>query len=225
MTSEDSAWMRLVRFSFRLLYNEFAWTYGPVSWLASLGQWQAWMAAAIPYLTVRTDRPTDVLEINHGPGHMLLGLHRRGYRAVGLDLSPSMGRQAQRRLHRGRAAVPLVRADVQAIPFPEMAFDHVLSTFPSEFITWPETLQNIHRVLRAEGRLVVIPLARFSGEGLPVRLLEWAYAITGQRPPALEETTNHPFWQALEGYGFKVSIEQVTLARSTVTVVIATKLL
>jgi ubiquinone/menaquinone biosynthesis C-methylase UbiE len=136
-----------------------------------------------------------------------------------------MGRQAQRRLHRGRAAVPLVRADVQAIPFPEMAFDHVLSTFPSEFITWPATLQNIHRVLRAEGRLVVIPLARFSGEGLPVRLLEWAYAITGQRPPALEETTNHPFWQALEGYGFKVSIEQVTLARSTVTVVIATKLL
>ena len=35
-------WWRFVRFGFRLLYNEFAWTYDFVAWVVSFGQWKAW---------------------------------------------------------------------------------------------------------------------------------------------------------------------------------------
>ena len=74
-------WFTLVGFGFRLLYNEFAWTYDGVSWLVSLGDWRRWQVAALPFIVGR-----DVLEIGHGPGHMLLALQNAGFAVVGLDL-------------------------------------------------------------------------------------------------------------------------------------------
>ena len=86
-------WWRLVRFGFRLLYQEMAWTYDLVSWAVSLGEWRAWQRAALPFVSGR-----HVLEIAHGPGHLLLALSTAGFTVSGLDLSPQMGRQARRRL-------------------------------------------------------------------------------------------------------------------------------
>ncbi|MCB9446672.1 MAG: class I SAM-dependent methyltransferase, partial [Ardenticatenaceae bacterium] len=43
-------WKKLIRFGFRLLYNELAWTYDAVSWLVSLGDWRSWQQAALPFV-------------------------------------------------------------------------------------------------------------------------------------------------------------------------------
>ena len=75
-------WQQLVRFGFRLLYNEMAWTYDMVSWSVSLGEWRLWQQAALPFVSGET-----VLEIGHGPGHMLLALQNMGVAVTGLDLS------------------------------------------------------------------------------------------------------------------------------------------
>jgi hypothetical protein len=45
-------WWGLVRFGFRLLYNEFAFTYDTVSKVVSLGAWRCWQRAALKYLAV-----------------------------------------------------------------------------------------------------------------------------------------------------------------------------
>lgn len=220
-------WSRLIRFAFRLLYNELAWTYDAVSWLVSLGDWRQWQRAALPYV-----RGSHVLELAHGPGHVLLALRAAGYRTVGLDLSPYMGRQAQRRLRRAGREAPLLRGRAEALPLPEAYFDTVLSTFPTEFIVAPETLAAVHRVLKHDGRFVFVPEGHFTGRDPLVRFLEWLYAITGQRSGdfALDEAQRWPaadLRALLEARftdaGFSLTFAQVTLPRSSATVVIAEK--
>lgn len=220
-------WKKLVNFGFRLLYNELAWTYDIVSWLVSLGDWRAWQRAALPFV-----RGPSVLEIGHGPGHMLLALRQAGFRVVGLDLSPHMGRQAQKRLREAGTVVPLLRGDVLVLPLATAVFDTVLATFPTDYIVDPATLLSVSRVLRGNGRFVIIPEAHFTGRGPLNRFIEWLYTITGQRagPFAVDESDNwpaHPVWQTIvERFtvaGFRLEVKQIRLRRSMVTILIAIK--
>ncbi len=171
-------WQVFLGLFFRLLYNELAWTYDLVAWMVSLGQWQAWGRTAIPHL--REDR---VLELAHGPGHLLATMAERGLVPVGLDLSPYMGRLAKQRLGKGSLAVPLVRARAQALPFRDGVFDSAVATFPTEFILDSATLREAARVLRPAGRLVVVAWVRL-GERDPLsRFIGWLYRVTGQGEP------------------------------------------
>jgi SAM-dependent methyltransferase len=176
-------WWAFVRLFFRLLYNEFAWTYDLVAWVVSLGQWTAWGRTAIPHL-----RGKRVLELAHGPGHLLVAMAERGLVPTGLDLSPYMGRLARRRLG---PAVSLARARAQVFPFRDGCVDSVVAAFPTEFILDPATLQEIARVLRPGGRLVVVAWARLGGRDPVSRFIGWLYRVTaqGEPPPGLEEVT------------------------------------
>jgi ubiquinone/menaquinone biosynthesis C-methylase UbiE len=220
-------WTNLLHFGFRLLYNELAWTYDAVSWLVSLGDWRAWQRAALPFV-----QGPDVLEIGHGPGHMLLALRRAGFRVVGLDVSPYMGRQAQKRLMEAGKTVPLIQGDVMALPVKTAVFDTVLATFPTDYVVDPVTLLNVNRVLRENGRFVIVPEGHLTGRGPLHHFIEWLYAITGQRagPFAVDEADNwpdHPVWQLIverfTAAGFRLEMEQIRLPRSIVTILIACK--
>lgn len=216
-------WHSLIRLGFRLLYYELAWTYDLVSWLVSRGEWRAWQQAALPFVAGR-----DVLEIGHGPGHMLLALQRARFAVVGLDLSPFMGRQAQRRTQR---TIPLVRGQVQDLPFATAVFDTVLATFPTEYVVDPATLTAVSRVLRADGRFVIVPEGHLTGRGPLNRLIAWLFTITGQRPaaagPQPDEWAETAVWQMdgarFQAAGFQVEVRQITLPRSRVTVIVASK--
>jgi ubiquinone/menaquinone biosynthesis C-methylase UbiE len=214
-------WTALVGFGFRLLYNELAWTYDLVSWLASLGEWRAWQRAALPYVVGR-----EVLEVGHGPGHMLLALQNGRFNPTGLDLSPAMGRLARQRTQR---TVPLVRGKVQALPFGPATFDTVLATFPTEYVVDPTTLTAVWRVLKDNGRFVIVPEARFTGRKRLQRLMEWLYVITGQRgngrstTPATTDFTWQPHLARFHHAGFHIQFHHHTLPRSQVTIIVATK--
>jgi ubiquinone/menaquinone biosynthesis C-methylase UbiE len=169
-------WWRFVRFGFHLLYNEFAWTYDLVAWVVSFGQWKAWGRTTIPHL-----EGERVLELAHGPGHLLVAMAERGLSPVGLDLSPYMSRQARRRLLKSDGlTIPLVRARAQALPFRDGCFDSTVATFPSEYIMARETLRGVARVLKPEGRLVVAGGVFLSGWDPLSRFIWWLYRITGQ---------------------------------------------
>ncbi len=168
-------WWGFIRLFFRLLYHEAAFTYDLVAGLVSLGQWWAWGRTAIPYL-----RGERVLELAHGPGHLLVTLAERGWSPVGLDLSLQMGRLARRRLRRAGLSLPLVRARAESLPFRDRCFDSLVATFPTEFIFAPETLAEARRVLRPGGRLVVVAGARMVGGNPLARFIRWLYRVTGQ---------------------------------------------
>ncbi len=208
-----TVWRMLIQFGFRLLYHEMAWTYDVVSWLVSLGAWRDWQRAALPFLHGRR-----ILELGHGPGHMLAALEKAGFVAVGLDLSPQMGRLA-----RGRAAVPLVRGMVQSLPFADGAFDAVLATFPTEYIIDPETLTAVYRVLAADGRFVIVPEGHLTGRGPLRRFIKWLFRITGQREGAFarDEATWESFQALFAAASFTAEVHQVQLPGSVATVVVA----
>jgi ubiquinone/menaquinone biosynthesis C-methylase UbiE len=206
---------------FRLLYHELAWTYDLVAWAVSFGQWKAWGRAAIPRL-----RGPRVLDMAHGPGHLLVAMTRAGLSPVGLDLSPQMGRLAQARLRapspspgegRGEGEPLLVRAQAQALPFRSGSFDSVVSTFPAEFIMRAETLNEIARVIKDAGGAVVVPGVAFK-RNLPARLLEWLYTVTGQQEPALPKLAD-----ALAEAGLAIEIEREPLGYVDVLIVVARK--
>ncbi len=220
-------WIGLVRLGFRLLYYELAWTYDLVSWVVSLGEWRNWQRAALPFVTGER-----VLEIGHGPGHMLLDLAAAVPHVAGLDLSPYMGRQARNRLEKAGLPVVLVRGRVQALPWATAVFDTVLATFPTDYIIEPETIASVIRVLKADGRLIIIPEGHLVGQGALYRFIDWLFRVTGQRDGAFmldeegfwpDTAVWEPFCQGYTAAGFTVEVRQIQLERSVVTVIIAQK--
>jgi ubiquinone/menaquinone biosynthesis C-methylase UbiE len=202
-----------LRLFFRLLYNEFAWSYDLVAWAVSLGQWKAWGRTALPHL-----RGERVLELGHGPGHLLETLANQQLAPMGLDLSPQMTRQAKRRLRQTGLQVPLVRARAQALPFRSGSFDSVVATFPTEYITHLHTLHEVSRVLTSKGRLAVALGVCFEGAGLLSTLLAWLYRVTGQ-----DRAFSDAFTARLRQANLSPSITGEEVDRATVVLIVAEK--
>ncbi|MGQ0602004.1 MAG: class I SAM-dependent methyltransferase [Anaerolineales bacterium] len=204
----------IMRFFFRVLYNEFAWTYDLVSRFVSMGQWRSWQRTTLNHL-----RGKRVLEIGHGTGNMLLDLTALGFEPVGLDLSRAMGRIASIKIQKHGLSVPLARAHVRALPFADGAFPSLLATFPTEFIIAPAAIAEFKRVLQSGGVLVFVPVAQITGPAWRDRFAEWLFRVTG-------ESATDWFAPLLARYadaGFTARLERVALPRSVVTLVIAEK--
>ncbi len=177
-------WWSLIRFGFRLLYNELAFTYDLVSRVVSLGQWRCWQRASLKYLNIGPDE--YVLELAHGTGNLQVDLHQAGIRSIGLDFSPYMGRIAQRKITQHKFDISLIQATALQLPFESSRFPAIISTFPTPFIFELQTLSEIHRVLKNDGILIIVINGQFNRTGFLQKLLEWLYRITGQRSDSLE---------------------------------------
>jgi ubiquinone/menaquinone biosynthesis C-methylase UbiE len=103
-----------------------------------------------------------------------------------------MAHLAGRRLRRSKLPLRLNRARAQSLPFPSNHFANVVATFPTDYMLAPNTIAEIHRVLRSgsaqhpPGRLVIVFEGQLRGPW-PLRpLIDWLYQITAQRslPPA-----------------------------------------
>jgi ubiquinone/menaquinone biosynthesis C-methylase UbiE len=199
-----------LRIFFRLLYHSFAWTYDFVAAAVSLGQWRSWLMVTAPYLP-----GPRVLELGHGPGHLQVRLFAEGRQAFGLDESRQMGRLARKRLLRRGFTPRLTRGFAQALPFPPDFFNQVVATFPSEYITDLQTLDEIYRVLVPGGEAVLLLLAWITEKRWYGRLASWLFRVTGQAPPQWDDRYLAP----LQRTGFQSRAEQILLRSSTVLVI------
>lgn len=215
----------LIKFGFHLLYYQFAWSYELVAWLVSFGQWSAWRRLALPFM-----QPGPTLELAFGPGVFFIDLVEAGYKPVGIDLSPYMARQAGRRLRRQKIERTLSRAKTQALPFPAEQFANVVATFPTDYILEPQTLAEIHRVLRSAssahnndgGRLIIVAEGQLRGPW-PIRpFIDWLYRITDQRrlPPEepLRLLADHKFEARWEFPGAEGAQARLLLAKKRATI-------
>jgi ubiquinone/menaquinone biosynthesis C-methylase UbiE len=209
-------WWTVIRFGFRLLYNEMAFTYDIVSAVVSIGEWRSWQRSALKHLDPNSGK--RLLELAHGTGNLQIDLVKAGYDTVGYDLSPYMGRIAKRKMRRKGLAAKLVRGKAQQLPFPSGVFDAVISTFPTDFIFAAETLREINRILESHGRLIIVPNGVLTGGGLGEAALEWLYRITGQRGGQNTSLSDY-FAQ----FGFEVSVHEERCRRSIAQVIVARK--
>lgn len=216
METARRIWWAVVRFSFRLLYNELAFTYDLVSFIVSLGAWRCWQQAVLKYLSV--SKTVRILELAHGTGNLQLDLCEQGYQAVGYDLSPYMGRIAQKKLRKHKYTSQLVRGMAQQLPFPTASFGAIISTFPTDFIVDPSTLEEVRRILQPSGQFIIVPNGILTGSNFAGASLEWLYYITGQRD---EKTVN--LSELFTPYGFEAKLFEEQCPRSRVQVIVATK--
>lgn len=220
----------LLRFFFRLLYHQFAFTYDLVAATVSLGRWKDWVLSVLLFI-----QGARILEIGHGPGHLQRALLERNLLAFGLDESTQMGRLARYNLtrflqskidkndHVGYTQINLTRGVSQTLPFPAESFDTIVSTFPSEYIFDPKTLAEAQRVLTPNGRFIILPGATIMGRGVLDRAMALLFRVTGETPPHLAEMlqarTKRPFATA----GFHVEFHEVEVGSSMVFILVATK--
>ena len=206
-------WRRVAGFGFRLLYNELAWLYDPVSHAVSRGRWQAWQRSAMPYLP-----PSGrVLEVGSGPGHLVRTLAGAGYETIGLEVSRSMLGLARRGLRKGTYAASICRGRAQALPFASHTFDAVVVTFPTRFIYEPATLCELGRVLEAGRRLVIVLEAELTDRDTHARCIGGLCYLAGQRDQRPEIV------ELLEAAGFRAQRETVALPGSRVIIAVGTK--
>ena len=206
MTGNSPLHFRLLasflRTFFKLLYHQLAWSYDWVAAIVSLGKWQNWIFTVIPFI-----EGPEVLEIGHGPGHLLLALSEAGIHIVGLDESPQMSRQAHHRILRKGINPLLTNGLAQFLPFPDSHFHQVVATFPSEYIYDPSVLAEIYRILIPGGELLVLPVAWITGQKWYDRIAANLFRVTGQSPeaytPDIVTEVSKPFQES----GFIVRVE------------------
>jgi ubiquinone/menaquinone biosynthesis C-methylase UbiE len=96
------------------------------------------------------------LEVAIGTG-LNLGRYPAGVRLTGVDFSAGMLAVAAKRAAAERAAVSLVQADAQRLPFGDATFDTVVSTLAMcAFPDQSAVVAEMHRVLVPGGRLLLV---------------------------------------------------------------------
>ena len=206
---------RLLRVFFRWLYHPLAFAYDLVAAAVSLGQWKDWGRAVLPFI-----QGTRILELGHGPGHLLISLASPDRLVIAIDESRQMSRLASRRLKQlaPNEAPALARGISQVLPFPRSSFDTLVSTFPSEYIFDPRTLEEVRRVLVPGGRLVTLPVAWPRN-----RILSWIFRITGEAPSEALEVVKNRFITPFQKSGFQVDVQTLEVKSGTVMILIATR--
>lgn len=186
---------RVVR-TYDRLSRVYDWFVGPLEAPARI--------QAIDFLAL--DGTKRVLEVGCGPGHGLAELATRvpNGHVYGLDAAPGMLDRARRRRKRRSVTdrVSLLLGDARRLPVRSDSMDAVFMEATLELFSPTDmrtVLEEISRVLEADGRLCVVTMERAGAEDSRfVRFYEWlfehvpGYRAVGCRPVyarrALEET-------------------------------------
>ncbi len=172
---------------YSLLYNQLAWAYDCVSWAVSLGRWDSWRRAALPFV-----QGEQVLEVGFGTGALLCELDGGRRRVFGLEPSAAMQRISARKLGQRGQTVPRLQGTAQRLPFVDRAFDTIVTTFPASFILDKRAHREFARCLRPGGRLIVVEVVLSSRQPL----LRFFFQLLFPSPPGAPEQLGEAFQAA-----------------------------
>jgi demethylmenaquinone methyltransferase/2-methoxy-6-polyprenyl-1,4-benzoquinol methylase/phosphoethanolamine N-methyltransferase len=136
--------------------------YDPLVWVMLLGRTRALRALPLDLAAVRPGE--RVLEVGCGTGELALAAARRvgrGGSVVGIDAAPAMIEVARSKARRTGSPARFQIETVEAMSFPDGAFDVVLSSLMMHHLPGElkgRALSEIRRVLRPGGRIVIIDL-------------------------------------------------------------------
>ncbi len=143
-----------------------------------------------------------VLELCSGTASLSLMAAKGGARAIALDNSPGMLAVAGEKDRRLKAGITLVRADAEALPFREGAFDRVVASLAMHELGKDRAttaLSETMRVLKHGGRLVIFDYHRAGGVAGWFERLAFAFLETH----TAEEWVGVDIQSALREAGFR----------------------
>ena len=124
-----------------------------------------------------------VLEIGFGTGHNLLRIAKAvgsTGRVYGIDLAENMVTTTRKMLKKSGQLnlVDLRCGDAEQLPYESESMDAVITNFTLELFDTPNiqvVLDEAHRVLRHEGRIVVAGMSKEGKQKLTVHAFEWTH--------------------------------------------------
>jgi demethylmenaquinone methyltransferase/2-methoxy-6-polyprenyl-1,4-benzoquinol methylase len=149
-----------------------------------------------------------VLEIGFGTGYCLKQMAEsvgENGQVYGIDISSGMLEVSKKRLEEAGLLdrVELYCEDVLKMPCEDNKFDAVFMSFTLELFDTPEipqVLNKIKRVLKPNGRLVVVSMSKEDGDSILLRLYEW----THQKFPQYADCRPIYLEQSIKDVGFKI---------------------
>lgn len=149
-----------------------------------------------------------ILEIGFGTGHALVSLAQSvepAGRVYGVDISEGMAQQARERLQKAGLGdgVELICGDGARLPLRGEVFDGIFMSFALELFDTPRiplVLGEGKRVLKEEGRLCVVSMAKRGGGSLSVRVYEWVH----ERIPQYVDCRPIPVEKVVADAGFEI---------------------
>jgi SAM-dependent methyltransferase len=130
-----------------------------------------------------------VLDVGTGTGIVAVTAARLGARVTGLDLTPELLQQARQNAQvAGSLEIDWKEGDAEALPYPDGAFDTVLSQFGHMFAPRPEVaVGEMLRVLKPGGRIAFAtwPPEHFMGRN---------FALGGKYVPPPAGVAPPPLW-------------------------------
>lgn len=203
----------LLKVFYKYFYTKFAWTYDWVADVVSFGKWKEWVFTVLPYLNGER-----ILELGHGPGHLLIAAGQKGINMIGLDVSKQMGGLVLKKFSEFGVKNVCVNGYAQLLPFPNQAFDQVVATFPSDYIFHQDTLSEVWRVLVPNGNLIVLPFAMRSSRSWFARLSTFLFKLS-----TVSSDWQSVYLDPMRRQGFDVQMETIHKASSKIFILNASK--
>ncbi|HLL75115.1 MAG TPA: class I SAM-dependent methyltransferase [Pyrinomonadaceae bacterium] len=118
-----------------------------------------------------------VLDVACGSGNLSIPAARAGATVTGADIATNLLEQARARAEAERLTIRFDEGDAEALPYPDAAFDEVVTMFGAMFAPRPELVASeLVRVCRPGGR---IAMANWTPEGFIGQM----FKITGRHVP------------------------------------------
>lgn len=151
---------------------------------------------------------STVLDVAAGNGNCSLAAARRWCEVTSTDYVPALLEGGRRRAEAERLPITFQEADAEALPFPDGAFDVVLSSFGIQFTpNHARTASELLRVCRSGGR---IGLANWTPRGFIGQL----FGVIGRHVPPPKGVTPASRWGS-EDYLQQLFGESASEIRST----------
>lgn len=144
--------------------DQVGWEVSAAGWVASQGDEGDWLRKWVldPVMLEQAAGLTPVLDVGCGEGRFMRALASRGSRVVGIDPTEALLRFARKR----DPDALLAKGIAESLPFRSESFALVVSYITLvDIVGYREAIEEMVRVLRPGGRLLVATISPFASTG------------------------------------------------------------